>query len=168
LYGDYETLPELNERLAADDVFVIIGAPEPDVERNYPAMIARLCREMGARSISIVTSVGASPRSRLTFTRVKGEIERDVMGMDSEATHIFRPGMIMGTRAFYRPMERATMRLWRVIDPLMMGGLSKFRGMEARDIALAIYLATTSSADHMTGIYHWKDMKDICSGFKMV
>jgi uncharacterized protein YbjT (DUF2867 family) len=168
LHGDYETLPRLKEELAADDVFVIIGATEPEVERNYPVIIARLCREMGARSFSIVTSVGANPRSRLAFTRVKGEIERDILGMDFGATHIFRPGMIMGARDFYRPMERATMRLWRVIDPLMVGRLSKFRGMEARDIALAMYLATTSPDDRTTGIYHWKEMKNLCLKFTTV
>ena len=160
LIGDYQTLPKIKEYLYADDVFIILGSTDKDVERNYPVLIARLCKELNAETISIVTAVGASPKSALNFTKVKGEIEQDILKLNYQKTNIFRPGMITGERQAYRPFEKTMMRAWKAIDPILRGGLSKYRGMQARKIAFVMFLALDSSAGKVN-VFHWNEMHQI-------
>jgi len=160
IIGSYNTLAGVKEQLNANDVFIILGATDKNVERNYPVLIARLCKEQGAQTISIVTAAGANPKSSISFTKLKGEIEQDVLNLHYNQTHIFRPGMIMGERTLYRPMEKTMVRIWKIINPLLIGKLSKYKGIQARNIAQAMLLNTISNKE-VANVFHWKEMKDI-------
>lgn len=160
LLSDYTTLSTIREGLKADDVFITVGATEKTVERAYPVLIAQLCKQQGAKRIFIVTSVGANPKSSMSFTRIKGEIEADIINLHFDETNIFRPGMIMGRREKYRPMEKTMMRLWKIIDPLFVGKLNKYKGLEAKKIALAIYRSSLTATGFIN-IYHWREMKHL-------
>jgi uncharacterized protein YbjT (DUF2867 family) len=160
LLADYHSLTTIKEQLNADDVFVIVGATDKNIERNYPVLIARLCKEQGAKTISVITAVGAAAKSVVSFTKLKGEIEEDILNLNYSKTHIFRPGMITGERQFYRSFEKTMMRIWKVIDPLLFGNLSKYKGMQAHKIALAMYFALDSYTEAVK-VLHWKEMDGI-------
>ncbi|HYD90642.1 MAG TPA: NAD(P)H-binding protein [Anaerovoracaceae bacterium] len=160
LIGDYMTLSSMEENLKADDIFITVGATDKTVERVYPVLIAKLCKQQGAKRIFIVTSVGANAKSSMAFTRIKGEIEADIINLHFNETNIFRPGMIMGRRERYRPMEKAMMRLWKIIDPLLVGKLNKYKGMEAKEIALAMYQSSLRATGSIN-VYHWREMKHL-------
>ena len=105
LIGDYRSLPALEPEISADEVFIALGAtratsPEREkyyqVDHDYPVLAARIAKARGAKSVFLVTAVGANPHSRVFYVRTKGETERDITALDFEHTHIFRPSMIMG------------------------------------------------------------------------
>lgn len=165
LIGDYTTLPNIKEGLQADDVFITVGATDKIVERGYPVLIAQLCKKQGAKRIFLVTSVGANPKSSMSFTRIKGEVEEDIVNLHFEETNIFRPGMIMGSREWYRPMEKTMMRIWKIIDPLLIGNLNKYKGMNAKEIARAMFQSSLNATGSIN-IYHWRDMKYLITNTK--
>lgn len=53
----------------------------------------------------LISSASASTDSRIGYTRMKGEIERDILALDFHHTVILRPGLIGGRREESRPAE---------------------------------------------------------------
>jgi len=160
ILGDYHTLNLLEDKMIADDVFIIIGSSDWDVDRNYPIAIAKILKANGALNIFVVTAVGANSNSFLKFTRRKGEIEDAIKNLNFKYTCFFRPAMILGKRDYYRPMEKFMMFLWQCIDPLFMGKFNKYKGMHARDIACAMHLSGSSDVNKVS-IYHWQEMYNL-------
>ncbi|GMK39721.1 hypothetical protein PCCS19_27760 [Paenibacillus sp. CCS19] len=160
LIGDYNTLPDLKDQIEADDVFITLGGTTPQIDLDYPVLAAQVAKEKGARSVFVVTAVGASLRSRLPYLRVKGEIEQKLMALDFEHTHIFRPCMIMGRRKEFRIIERTILTIWKLLNPLFMGQMNRYKGMEARNIARTMHKASDHQSDKAT-IYHWKEMNGL-------
>ncbi len=111
------------------------------VDYDYPLMFARLGQEAGAQRLMHISSVGADPAAGSFYLKVKGELERDLETVDFEATHIFRPAVLLGRRDEERPGEQWAARLSRAFEWLMAGGLSKYRPMPAGTLAAALAAA---------------------------
>lgn len=88
LSGDIDTLPAQTDAQVAEDVFIALGTTRknsPDrrdyyrIEHDYPLLAALLALEQGARSLSLVSAVGASVGSYAFYLRIKGETERDIV-----------------------------------------------------------------------------------------
>ena len=166
LIGDLQTLPALQPELVADDVFIAIGttkAKTPDkdeyyrIDHDYPVLAARITKEKGADSVAVVTAVGANAGSGVFYLRIKGETERDILALDLPHTLIFRPSMLMGQRKEHRPLERFLIQVFRVINPLFIGRLNKYRGIEGTAIARAMIAAAKRPSEKVS-IYEWKEM----------
>ena len=166
LIGDYHSLPGLGEALSADNIFIALGTtkkntPDKDeyyqVDHDYPVLAAKLAKEHGATSVFIVTAVGANPESGITYVRTKGETERDIIALDFQHTHIFRPSMILGTRRENRRMEKTLIGLWSFINPILP---AKYKGMDGKDIAKAMNRAAQEQTEKVR-IYHWKEMNSL-------
>jgi uncharacterized protein YbjT (DUF2867 family) len=169
LTGDYHSLPNLKDDIEADEVFITLGTTKnktPDqkvyyqIDHDYPVLAAKIAQERGAKSVFIVTAVGANANSSVFYIRTKGEAERDIIAVGLDHTHIFRPSMILGNRKENRPLERVFMKVWPAISSVLTGRLSKYRGMEARDIAQAMVNAAKNQREKVA-IYHWKEMKEL-------
>ena len=169
LIGDYTNLPELKENIVADDVFIALGTtkkntPNQDkyyqVDHDYPVLAAKIAKQNGAKSVFLVTAVGANINSSVFYIRTKGEVERDIIALDFDHTHIFRPSMILGMRKEKRILEKVFLKIWAVVEPVFIGKqLSKYRGIDAKDIAKAM-LNSAKNQKEKRSIYHWKEMTD--------
>lgn len=166
LIGDLATLPALKPQLVADEVFIALGttrAHTPDeaeyykIDHDYPVQAAEIAKANGARSVFLVTAVGANAGSSVFYVRTKGEVERDVLALNFDHTHIFRPSMILGERDEDRPRERMFVAVWNVVNPLLVGPLDRYRGLTGEEIARAITKAAQREAGKVR-LYHWKQM----------
>ncbi|SDP45203.1 oxidoreductase [Afipia sp. GAS231] len=166
LIGDLALLPALKPQLVADEVFIALGTTRkhtPDeaeyykIDHDYPVLAAEIAKANGARSVFLVTAVGANAGSSLFYVRTKGEVERDVLALDFDHTHIFRPSMIMGQRDEERPGERMIIAVWNVINPLLVGPVDRYRGLDGEEIARAIAKAAQHQTEKVR-IYHWNEM----------
>jgi uncharacterized protein YbjT (DUF2867 family) len=63
--------------------------------------------------------LGADPRSRVLYTRTKGEVETAICGLGFRSLTILRPGFLDGPRAEFRPMERVVGAVLRFARPLL-------------------------------------------------
>src|SRR5664279_4258586 len=169
LIGDYHSLPALKDNIVADDVFITLGTTKkntPDqveyyhVDHDYPVLASKIAKENGAKSVFLLTSVGANQNSGIFYVRTKGETERDIIALDYDQTHIFRPSMLMGSRKEYRPMEKAIITLWSVINPLFVGKMSKNKGITGENVAMAMNNAAKNQTEKVK-IYQWKEMIDL-------
>jgi len=172
LIGDFVSLRSLENEMSADEIFIALGTTRkssPDkrtyyeVDHDYPVLAARIAKERGAKSVFLVTAVGADPNSRFSYVRTKGETERDILALEFEHTHIFRPSMIMGARQEKRTLEKELIRLWSVINPLLVGGADKYRGISGENIAKAMVVAARRQTQKVA-IYEWREMNGLLRG----
>jgi uncharacterized protein YbjT (DUF2867 family) len=167
LIGDFNSLPILKEKLVADEVFIALGTtkkklPKQDdyykIDHDYPVLAAKLAKEKGAKSVFLVSSVGATTRSKVFYIRTKGETERDIEALGFEHTHIFRPSMLLGTREEHRPMEETLIQLWTLINPILFAKLNAYKGIDGKDVAKAMMNAARNQTEKVK-IYQWSEMQ---------
>lgn len=166
LVGDLNTLPLLKSQIVADEVFITLGTTKKNtpnleeyykIDHDYPVLAAQIARENGAKSVFVVTAIGANPESHLFYVKTKGETERDILKLDYQHTHIFEPSMILGQRQEHRPFEKLMVNIWPVVDGLLMGRFDQYRGIDAKDVAQAMINAAKIQNDKIK-IYRWREM----------
>jgi uncharacterized protein YbjT (DUF2867 family) len=166
LIGDYHTLPDLRSEIRGDDLFITLGTTRKNspnqaeyyqVDRDYPVLAARIAKDNGVKSVFVVTAVGADLKSAFSYPRTKGEVERDLIQLDFEHTHIFRPSMLLGKRKEKRPLEKTLIRIWRWLNLLLVGKADRYRGITGEALAAAIVNSGRNQSDKVK-IYHWREM----------
>jgi uncharacterized protein YbjT (DUF2867 family) len=169
LIGDYRTLPDWRSEIQGDELFIALGATRktsPDwieyyrVDHDYPVLAAGIAKANGVKSVFVITAVGANTGSKFFYVRTKGETERDLIQLDFDHTHIFRPSMLMGSRKQNRPLERVVLKLWRLLNPLLVGKADRYRSIAGSDLAIAMMHSATNQADKIK-IYHWREMVEL-------
>jgi uncharacterized protein YbjT (DUF2867 family) len=104
------------------------------VDFGIPFLAARLAREQGTPHFLLVSSLGADARSRVFYSRVKGELEDAVRALGFPSLTIARPSLLLGERAEFRLGEEIAKRL----AFLAMG---PWRPIPARTVAAALVRA---------------------------
>jgi uncharacterized protein YbjT (DUF2867 family) len=137
---DLDDLGGHPEALKVDQVFCALGTTIAKagsqarfriVDFDYPLAAARLARAAGARHFLLVSSLGASARSRVFYNRVKGELEQAILALDYPSVTIARPSLLLGGRNEHRRGEEFAKRFaW--ITP------SKYKPIEADTVARAM------------------------------
>ncbi len=145
---DFDRPESYREHLAVDDVFCCLGttikkagsqAAFRKVDAEIPAAVGREARAVGAKQFLIVTAVGANAKSSVFYNRVKGEVEATLGALDFPfGLKIFHPSLLVGERADVRPAERVAMALMGATRPLFAGGLTRYRAIDAADVAHAM------------------------------
>lgn len=163
LIGDRASLPGLAGEIECDEVFVALGTTKkktPDqaeyyaIDHDYPVLAASVAKERGAKSVFLVSSVGANEKSGVFYTRTKGEAERDIIALGLEHTHIFRPSILMGDRPEQRPLEKMLITACAALNPLLVGSFRRYRGIPAKDVAKAMVSAAERPAGKVA-VYEW-------------
>lgn len=108
------------------------------VDLEYPLQAAKLARQAGVVQMLAVSSAGANPRSRIFYSRIKGEAEEALAEVGLPALHLFRPSLILGERSERRAGEWAAAALMKLTSPLWNGRLSAYRAIPAAVIAKAM------------------------------
>lgn len=166
LIGDFNSLSKVVKDIQADDVFIALGTTQkktPDkklyyqIDHDYPILASKLAKENGAKAVFLVSALGANATSSIFYTKLKGETEQGIINLNLEHTYIFRPSMILGDRKESRPMEKVFIGIFKLINPLFVGGLSKYKGIEAESIAKAM-VKSAAQLDQKVKILHWAEM----------
>ncbi|CAG7646232.1 NAD-dependent epimerase/dehydratase family protein [Paenibacillus allorhizosphaerae] len=114
------------------------------VDYEYPMQLGRLAEKYKASQFAIVTAIGAHARSNVFYSRVKGEVEEDLMRLQLPALHIFRPSLLLGNREEFRFGEQIGMGLSSAISPLMAGPLRQYKPIPAEWVAKSMVKAVLS------------------------
>ncbi len=147
---DFDHLEMHADAFSVDDVFCCLGTTikkagsQPafrKVDFDYPLAMGRHAKAQGARRFLIVTAMGANAGSSIFYNRVKGEVENALAGLELPALLIFRPSLLLGERQEQRFGESVAAAVTKVINPLMVGGLRKYRGIAGLTVARAMIAA---------------------------
>lgn len=142
---DFGALGESAPLPAADAAFCCLGttikkagseAAFRAVDLDAVVRFARAARAGGTGRFFIVTALGADPRSRMFYSRVKGEAEEALKGIGFASLGFARPSLLLGDRAESRPGERVAILVARALRPALRP--FAFRPIEARTVARAL------------------------------
>jgi uncharacterized protein YbjT (DUF2867 family) len=145
--ADPVTLSAQGHLFRVSDVFCCLGttirkAGSQDafrfVDYTLPLEAGILTGENGGLNFLLITSIGANPRSKVFYTRVKGEIEEAVSKLPVPGIHIFRPSMLLGKREEVRPGEVFGGIAMRIGALFMRGKWKKYRPIKAETVARAL------------------------------
>ena len=144
---DFDTLADFTPHVRGDAIFCCLGttlraAGSRDafrrVDHDYPLAVARAAAERRVPRFLLVSAAGADSHSRFFYSRVKGEVERAIAGLDFPHFVALRPSLLLGERSEPRLGEALAAPLMRLAAPLMIGPLRRYRPVAARDVALAM------------------------------
>jgi uncharacterized protein YbjT (DUF2867 family) len=108
------------------------------VDRELVLRLAKVAKAHGARQAILVSSAGASRQSANFYLRVKGEVEDALSALGFDRVDILRPGLLLGERRERRTGEAIAQVLAPLGNLLLHGRLSRYRAVEAQDVAVAI------------------------------
>ncbi|KOQ56022.1 NAD-dependent dehydratase [Stenotrophomonas maltophilia] len=89
------------------------------IDHDYPLAFARLAQAQGAQTYVLNSAAGADPRSSIFYSRVKGELERDLRALGFTSLTLVRPGLIGGERNEVRRGERLALKVLGVLGPVL-------------------------------------------------
>jgi uncharacterized protein YbjT (DUF2867 family) len=133
--------------LAVQDAFCCLGttlraagsqAAFRAVDHDLVLAFARAAKAAGAERLVVVSSVGADAASNHFYLRVKGETERDLEALRLRSLDILQPSLLLGMRAEWRAVELSLQIVGWTLGPLLMGGWSRYRPIEAAMVAAAM------------------------------
>ena len=148
---DFDNLDAYTHLIKATDVYCCLGTTIKKakskekfylVDYIYPTEIARIAKFNGASSFTIVTAMGACKQSTFYYNRVKGEVEEAIGHLQFKSCNIIRPSLLLGERHEFRLGEEIGKAVAKGLDFIMIGGLKKYKPIEARVVALSMYEIT--------------------------
>ena len=107
---------------------------------EYPLYIASLAKKRGIPHFLIITAMGADDKSLFYYNRVKGKLEQSLAVLDLQQLSIIRPSLLVGEREDFRLGEKSGELLLRLINPLLVGPLKRYRSIEVEKVANAMML----------------------------
>jgi len=101
----FDALPAAPEWARVDAVICALGSTIAQagsreafhrIDHDYPLAFARLAQAQGAQTYVLNSAAGANPQSSIFYSRVKGELERDLRALGFHSLTLVRPGLIGG------------------------------------------------------------------------
>lgn len=110
------------------------------VDLDLVVAFAKRARELGARHLTVISALGADPKSSFFYNRVKGEMEAALKAQDWPQLTICRPSLLLGDRTEPRLAEQLAGPLSKLIP-------GKYHGIEACQLARAMWRLALEEQD---------------------
>jgi uncharacterized protein YbjT (DUF2867 family) len=142
---DFAYLEDYKGYFGSDHIYVCLGTTIKKagsksafrkIDFEYVHVAAQLARAQRAISFVWISSVGANAKSSNFYLRVKGQLENAIIGMSGlDNAAAVRPSLLLGEREEMRPAEKLASILSPFLSPLLLGGLNKYKPVQAADVA---------------------------------
>lgn len=110
------------------------------VDYTYQYASAKYAANNGVKTYILISSGGASPDSPIFYTKMKGELEREIKKLPFETIHIIKPGMLAGNRHTKRTGEAIGISIMSLVGAIP--GLGALKPIDAGTVAHAMINAT--------------------------
>lgn len=139
---DFDKLDAL--KIVCDDLFCAMGTTlakagskeaQYKIDCTYPFEIGKIAKVNGVKQYILVSSLGADFQSSNFYLRTKGDLEQKIKSLGFQNFVSLRPSFLLGDRQEFRLGEKIGVVLVKLLSPLMIGGLKKYRGIDASKVA---------------------------------
>lgn len=150
---DMDNITEHANLFDVDDVFCCLGttikkagsqAAFKKVDFEMIVNAAKASEEK-SKQFLMISSLGANKNSSNFYLKTKGETEAMVMATNIRSIYIFRPSILFGNRKENRTGEKIGIAFMKVLGPVLIGSLKKYRGNHAHSVAKAMILSALSN-----------------------
>ncbi|HLK30757.1 MAG TPA: NAD(P)H-binding protein [Puia sp.] len=162
---DYTRLKDYTASIKGDAIFCCLGTTSkktPDeteyrkIDHDYPLQLAEIARGNNIAQYHLVSAASANASSKIFYSRLKGETEDDIKKTGLSSLQIYRPMLLTGNRNEKRTGEGIATAIFKVIDPLLIGGLKKYRSIAGKTVATTIY---KQSLKNENGVFVYRSDK---------
>ena len=132
------------------------------IDCEYVLKIAKKAFDNGAKSIAIVSAIGADKNSYNLYLKTKGNMENLIKKIGYSKTIFAQPSHLLGKRVNESfKLDVSLIELGgKIFSPLMLGPFSDFKFVEARDVAKAMVQKMNDDSSGLT-ILRYKDFVNI-------
>lgn len=151
---DFDHLYDYVRVFSGDVVFCCLGTTKnktPDqaeyrkIDYQYPIDAGWIAFTNGAKQYHLISALGADPNSSIFYSKLKGEVERDLQAIPFKSIYIYQPSLLVGDRQERRASEKIMAKVMQFLNPLMVGGLKKYRSIHAATVARAMLQQSLNS-----------------------
>jgi len=118
-----------------------------EVDFTFNLNFARKAKANGIENYVLVSSAGANSKSKIFYTRIKGELDDAVAKLGFKNLVILRPSSLTGDRDETRRMEKMSIPIARFITKFI---LKKYRPISGETVAQAMINAVLNSNPEKT------------------
>lgn len=112
------------------------------VDYDYVLAFARLAQKNNAEQFHVVTAMGASTKSKIFYSRVKGMVEEDIQKLNLKNIYIYKPSMLIGPREQVRGEKRLGeeigLAIMKLVKPIWLGPLFQYKPIHVDQVARAV------------------------------
>ena len=153
---NFDDVKEINYQETIDEVYIAIGKKLSlleliyikkenqrsfqKVDFDYIKSIAEFALSKGAKSIALISAVGANSNSKNLYLNVKGKVEEEILSLGFEKVVIARPSHLLGKRVNEKtnPVVLVFEKITNLTGYLLFGPLKKFRNVHAKIVASSL------------------------------
>lgn len=149
---DFKALPALpsvgEAFVALGTTIKVAGSQQAFRAVDFDAVlaVARAAKAAGATRLGVVSAMGATPRSKMFYNRVKGEMEQALSALGFDTLVIARPSLLVGDRkALGQPVragEEIGVHVSRWLAPVIP---ANYRPIHVEAVARALLKAVPES-----------------------
>jgi len=129
------------------------------IDFTYQYDVAKTASKNGIRYYVLVSSVGADPKSKIFYSRIKGELDEEIKNLNFDHISILRPSMLDGDRKENRIGERFGLKMMNVLLPVLPF-FKKYRPIKNSIVASAMLNAVKSNKNKYR-IYELEQIFDL-------
>ncbi len=133
------------------------------VDQEAVIAFAKAARRAGTEHFIVITAVDANPDAKVFYSRVKGETEATLETLEFTRLDVLQPGLLLGDRGEFRPVERFLQAADPLLRCLMIGPLDRYAGIKATTVADAI-LTLCSMTDPGVFRHENRSLKQLAQG----
>src|SRR5580700_5036716 len=144
LVSDLAQLPSMETKIRGELYFCCLGTTikaagsKENFERvDHDAIVAfaRIAKAHNARSLTLVSAIGANARSMIFYNQVKGRTEDDAKAVGLRSLIIFRPALLVGPRQEFRLAEKIATKTLVPLSQILPTRIRKSLITEAETLA---------------------------------
>ena len=162
---DFDHLDDYAQSITGNALFFCLGTtrkqtPNQDeyrkIDHDYAVKLAEIALKNGVEQYHLISSIGANASSSTFYLKTKGDTEEDLKKIGLNSLFIYQPSMLIGHRKKPRTGEKLIFLIMKLIDPLLIGGLKKYRSIQAHTVAMAMF---KQSLKNKTGVFTYTSDK---------
>jgi uncharacterized protein YbjT (DUF2867 family) len=144
LISDLAELPTIQSKIRGELYFCCLGttikaagSKENFEKVDHAAIVAfaKIAQAHGAKSLTLVSAMGANASSRLFYNQVKGRTENDIKALGLRSLIIFKPALLVGPRHEFRWAESVVTKTLVPLARLLPARTQKSLITEAETLA---------------------------------
>jgi uncharacterized protein YbjT (DUF2867 family) len=120
------------------------------VDFDSVVAFAKAMKLLGAAHIGVISALGASAKSSVFYSRVKGEMEAAVAEVGIASVHFVRPSFLDGDRSESRPGEKLGIAATKLLTPVLLGPLKRYRVVNVGRVAAKLVAVATAATAGVT------------------
>ncbi|MBB5174139.1 NAD-dependent epimerase/dehydratase family protein [Texcoconibacillus texcoconensis] len=162
---DFDDLHTYMSDLRVDDIFICLGTTMKEakskkgfmkVDYTYPLKLAKEAKIQSAARVLIVSAIKSDRDGAFFYTRVKGKLEEELIALQLESLHIFRPSLLTGHRSEFRVKEKTAEIFSKSLSPLLTGPFEKYKPIPAKYVSSVM---VTVAQEESKGVHIYESDK---------